>query len=99
MSNSYRIWEAIISAQKDYPGASMPRDIFESNYEALEERIEELEKALEFYADPETYFAIAFFPDNPSGEFMNDFSDDHGHYNFNREMPGKLAREILKNED
>lgn len=32
-----------------------------------------LRKTLEFYADPETYFAIAFLPDPPCGDFVKDF--------------------------
>jgi hypothetical protein len=38
---------------------------------------EALREALEFYADPDTYFAIGLFPDRPCGEFMEDFSDEH----------------------
>lgn len=53
---------------------------------------EELRKALEFYADPETYFAIGFFPDRPCGEFVKDFDDqgpELGH------KPGVRARAAL----
>ena len=46
---------------------------------------------LDFYADPETYFAIAFIPDPPSGEFMDDFSDT----SYLGRKPGKMAREAL----
>lgn len=50
-----------------------------------------LAKALAFYAEPETYFAIAFLPDPPCGEFMDDFSEtDHL-----GQKPGKRAREAL----
>lgn len=57
--------------------------------EALQE-IEYLRKALEFYADPETYLAIGFFPDPPCGDFWDDFSEtDIG------SRPGKRAREVL----
>jgi hypothetical protein len=31
----------------------------------LKKEIRRLRKALEFYADPETYLAIGFFPDRP----------------------------------
>lgn len=51
--------------------------------------------ALEFYADPETYFAIGFMPDRPCGEFMEDFEDvehDDGGKWF---KPGKRARAVL----
>lgn len=57
----------------------------------LSERERKLCEALMFYANPESYFAIGFFPDNPAGEFMDDFSEtDLG------EKPGKLARETLE---
>jgi hypothetical protein len=48
----------------------------------------ELIKALIFYADPDTYFAIGFFPDPPCGEFINDFDKT--------KKPGALARKVLK---
>ena len=74
------------------------RDYCQRENESLHLRVQELEEALEFYADPETYFAIAFFPDSPAGEFIEDFGDDHGHYHFDRPMPGKLARKLLKKD-
>lgn len=50
-------------------------------------------EALEFYADPETYLAIGFFPDPPCGEFMDDFGEtgtkDYG------PRPGERARKAL----
>ncbi|MDA2938478.1 hypothetical protein MYX75_09480 [Acidobacteria bacterium AH-259-A15] len=49
-----------------------------------------LREALEFYADPETYFAIAFLPDPPNGPFMDDFSETELDM-----KPGKQAREAL----
>lgn len=52
--------------------------------------------ALRFYASPETYHAIAFFPDPPCGAFMEDFSDDHGDEFYDRPMPGKAARALLE---
>ena len=58
---------------------------------AREEVISEIATALSFYADPETYFAIGFFPDPPNGDFMNDFSETAL-----GEKPGKLAREIIE---
>jgi hypothetical protein len=57
--------------------------------------LEKLRKALEFYANPETYFAIGFFPDPPNGEFMDDFSDT-GELGM---KPGKRARVALGLED
>ena len=60
-------------------------------YQQLEARIEELEEVVAFYADPETYFAIGFFPDPPSGDFVEDF-DDTGSLGV---KPGKRARAAL----
>lgn len=51
--------------------------------------------ALEQYADPDFYFAIAFAPDTPAGSFADDFSRVDGSQ-YNRVMPGKLARLTLK---
>jgi hypothetical protein len=50
---------------------------------------ERLREALEFYADPETYFAIAFLPDPPCGPFIHDTDDvEPG-------KPGAVARRAL----
>lgn len=57
-----------------------------------------MREALEFYADPDTYCAIGFFPDPPCGEFIDDFSDDHGNENYRRPMPGKRARAALAHD-
>lgn len=54
-----------------------------------------LKEALEFYADPTTYFAIGFWPDPPCGEFAEDFSEDHGSDEAPGFRPGKRAREAL----
>lgn len=64
-----------------------------------EEDIKALILALEFYADPETYHAIGFFPDRPCGDFMEDFSEDHGDDFYDRPMPGKRARDVLSKID
>jgi len=59
-----------------------------------EEIIKENERLIEtllFYADPETYFAIGFFPDPPCGDFIRDFSETIA---LGRK-PGKRAREVL----
>jgi hypothetical protein len=66
---------------------------------ALREENERLREALEFYADPETYHAIAFLEERPCGNFMDDFSEDHGHEDYDRAMPGKLARAALAREE
>lgn len=53
-------------------------------------KLKKLIEALEFYADPDTYFAIGFLPDRPCGEFINDGSEtDLGI------KPGKKARKVL----
>jgi len=55
-----------------------------------ESTVESLIKALCFYADPKTYFAIGFFADPPCGDMMKDFTEtEYG------EKPGKLGRETL----
>ena len=59
-----------------------------------EATIRKLRKALEFYADPKTYFAIGFFPDPPCGEFMRDFSNV-GTKTDEDWRPGKRARKAL----
>lgn len=52
--------------------------------------------ALEVYANPESYHAMAFAVDRPAGSFADDFSKDHGHPYYERPMPGKLARATFK---
>lgn len=55
---------------------------------------ERLRRALEFYADPDTYFAIGFFPDPPNGDFMEDFEElRDGAATIVK--PGKRARKAL----
>jgi hypothetical protein len=51
---------------------------------------ERVREALEFYANPETYLAIGFFPDPPCGEFMDDFDETAEGL-----KPGKRARAAL----
>lgn len=47
-------------------------------------------EALQFYADPATYFAVGFLADPPAGDFVQDFDEtDLG------EKPGKAARIAL----
>jgi hypothetical protein len=54
---------------------------------------EKLREALEFYADPDSYAAIAFLFDPPCGGFAEDF--DAPHDNYERPMPGSTARAAL----
>lgn len=58
--------------------------------EDADKRIAELEAALLFYAQPETYFAISFIPDRPCGMFADDFEETSL-----GPKPGKLARQVL----
>jgi hypothetical protein len=60
----------------------------------LHKEVAELRAALEFYANPETYFAIGFFPDRPCGEFIDDFSETELGM-----KPGKRARAALRWEE
>lgn len=65
--------------------------------QALQKEVKRLRKALRFYADPDTYFAILFRSDPPCGQFMDDFEmilDEYG--NAATMRPGKLARQTLK---
>lgn len=48
-------------------------------------------EVLEFYGNPDTYFAIGFLPDTPCGEFMQDFSEVAGVM-----RPGKRARDLFE---
>lgn len=65
---------------------------------SLARREREMREALEFYADPEVYHGCAFMFDRPTGGFDEDFSDDHGHGGYDREMPGKRARAALSKD-
>lgn len=58
----------------------------------LQKRLLRAEEALNFYADPDTYFACAFLFDPPCGALREDFSLVEGD---TMERPGKLAREVL----
>ncbi len=67
-----------------------------------QDTIARLRAALEFYANPETYFGIGFFPDSPSGEFIEDFEEltgGLGHPDGGEWVkPGKRARAALSEE-
>ena len=58
-------------------------------------RVQKLLDALEFYADPATYHALMIWADPPCGEFVEDYSEDHGDAFYDRPMPGKTARAAL----
>ncbi len=55
-----------------------------------------LREALSMYADPESYHGLTIIGDPPCGSFGDDFSDDHGHPDYDRPMPGKTARRALE---
>ena len=50
-------------------------------------------EALSLYADEDSYSAISFHSDPPCGEFADDF---YGSEEYNRLMPGKRARDTLR---
>lgn len=70
------------------------------------EELIKLVDALEFYANPNVYWACSFFFDRPTGGFDEDFSDYHEFKDFcpedsefehqNRERPGLTARKALR---
>lgn len=55
------------------------------------ELILKLVNALNFYGDPETWFAVLLFPDPPNGPIMEDFSKTPVY----GVKPGKRARRVL----
>lgn len=67
--------------------------------ERLEAERDRLREALSFYASPDTYAAIAVFPDPPCGDFMEDFSEDEFTEGYGRPMPGATARRALKESE
>ena len=79
-------------------------DVIEASKEALVElakartEVERLREALEFYADPDTWFAVALFPDPPCGEIVNDIGTTEGWEEMPYERPGKRARAALAPE-
>lgn len=64
-----------------------------------DEEAERMREALEFYADPDTYFGMSIICDPPCGDFYRDFDEDHGNDFYDRAMPGKQARDALKEKD
>lgn len=67
---------------------------------AAEKREAALREALSFYADPESYFAIALWTDPPCGEFADDLDESYKDMpefetNMEGERPGARARKAL----
>jgi hypothetical protein len=88
------VWEPLIRADEREKKMAAADIVFLENV-TLCQQVEILREALEFYADPATYHALAIWADPPCGDFVEDFSDDHGDDFYNREMPGKTARAAL----
>lgn len=65
-----------------------------SQVERVNDILTDALETLEFYARPESYFAILFIPDPPAGEFMDDFSETA----LGRK-PGRRAREAIDKLD
>lgn len=81
-------WVSIKFALKQLTAALTQRD------EAREES-QRLREALEFYADPYTYHGCMIVFDSPAGGLCEDFDAEHGESNYDRPMPGKMARKAL----
>lgn len=61
----------------------------------MKAEVETLREALEFYADPDTYFAIGFMSDPPCGDFLTDISECVDSYGLDQTKPGMRARTAL----
>ena len=59
-------------------------------------KIKVLLRALHFYADPDSYFAIGILPDRPCGDFADDFETTYDNLGEKVWRPGKLARETIR---
>jgi len=85
----------ILPAQADTEKCA--RVVLAADYDAvvlaLQRENTRLRDALEFYANPDTYFACSFLFDRPTGGFDEDF--DEGHEDYDRPMPGRRARQAL----
>lgn len=64
-------------------------------YEELEDCLAIALESLAMYADPDTYFGIAFIPDPPAGNFIYDF-DLVENSDYDRPVAGKDAREAFE---
>lgn len=72
-------------------------DKLHAEVKALKKRQKALVRALIFYADPDSYFAIGMFPDRPCGAFINDCAmpDENVWGHCARPFHGKRARAVL----
>jgi hypothetical protein len=80
-------WEGLVIAE-------LATVVRERNH--LRAHVAALVECLEFYADPETYFAWAFLGDPPCGEWEDDFEDTGPQLGV---KPGKRARAVLDAPD
>lgn len=85
---------ALIRSEADV--SKRQRDEARAEADRLRALAVRLRDALAFYADPDTYFAVGFFPDPPCGAIMDDWST-HGTpgYAADDERPGWVARTAL----
>ena len=91
-----RIIEAVNSAF-DFYDEDIQRETLESYVaDAVLQELAPLIEGLGFYADPDSYFAVAILADRPAGEFADDFGPDDEFPDYGRPMPGKLARDALR---
>ncbi len=59
---------------------------------------DELAKTLQFYADPESYFALFIMPDRPAGLFADDIGCCIGPHGDHDHRHGRAARKALGDE-
>ena len=90
-----RIWASDISYGYDAETDINPEYVLYHDYKYLYDTCIMLASALSFYGNPASYHAVGFWVDPPAGGFADDFSEDHGDDYYDRDMPGKLAREVL----
>jgi hypothetical protein len=91
--------KTVILTDEEYPTfIAELRDLITADYIVhVHNAMDVVLDALEFYAEPLTYFAVSVLSDPPSGAIMEDFS------RVEREIdgvivnvPGKMAREALE---
>lgn len=90
-------WQAVKLAPPSAPLVEQMNKTVNERDDARAE-VERLRGALEFYADPASYFAIAVRGDSPCGEFIEDFSECVNEHGFEVVKPGKRARAALAGE-
>lgn len=99
--NTYTVTPKAVKVEADSPeeAARLGREIFGrmdlEEFKAI--RHDEVREALEFYAEPESYWAIFIVPDRPAGLFADDvgcclLDGEHDHRH------GRKARKALGDE-